>query len=286
MTSASNVKPLIYAHRGTTLQAPENTRPAFELCLAQGADILEIDVRISRDEHVVVTHDATLERTTDGRGSVLDHTLEELKKLDASARFTAPDISDLELTDNPGLPAVSSDEKVGLLTLDELFALYPSTRINIDIKDPTEQAARLVAKSIANAKRASTTTVGSFHRVPLVHFRQLIPEVRTAALRDEVANLYFRYLAGRAPPVFTRGTAGGHPLLPYGVLQIPVSYFKIPLATRGFVDYVQNIGLELTFWTLNDVDSITRIMALGVDGIVTDRTDLAVEVRKNHQPGL
>ena len=79
--------PLIYAHRGTSLLAPENTQPAFDLSLALGADVLEIDVRISRDDQVIVTHDATVNRTTDGRGEVIEHTLAELKKLDAGCRF-------------------------------------------------------------------------------------------------------------------------------------------------------------------------------------------------------
>lgn len=73
----------VIGHRGAMGHAPENTLPSFELGLRQGADILELDVHLSRDGEVVVIHDATLERTTDGRGYVRDHTLAELKRLDA-----------------------------------------------------------------------------------------------------------------------------------------------------------------------------------------------------------
>ena len=81
----------IWGHRGASADAPENTLPAFALALGQGADGIELDVQLTRDDEVVVIHDETLERTTDGHGWVADHSLDELRRLDASAGWTGFD---------------------------------------------------------------------------------------------------------------------------------------------------------------------------------------------------
>ena len=80
-------RPIIFAHRGASAHAPENTLAAFELALAQGADAIELDVKLSADGHVVVIHDATVDRTTDRQGRVKDISLAELRSLDAGGFF-------------------------------------------------------------------------------------------------------------------------------------------------------------------------------------------------------
>jgi glycerophosphoryl diester phosphodiesterase len=80
-------RPTIFAHRGASAYAPENTLAAFELALRQGADAIELDAKLTRDGHIVVIHDQTVDRTTEGRGRVKDMTLAELRKLDAGSHF-------------------------------------------------------------------------------------------------------------------------------------------------------------------------------------------------------
>jgi glycerophosphoryl diester phosphodiesterase len=249
----------VYAHRGSTVLAPENTLAAFELALAYGADVLEIDVRLSRDGHVVVTHDQRVDRTCNGQGAVADLTLRELKRLDAGYHFI-----DLDGRSYRG-------QGIGLITLDELFARFPDTRINIDIKDNSSLAAHAVARSIAADSRHERVNVGSFHAEALSHFRLREPSVTTAATQREVASLYFR--RHRTPPVT------------FQYLQIPLRYCGIPLATRRFIQMARTRGINVVYWTINSIRDMQMLVDRGVDGLVTDRVDLACQLLGKTPPG-
>ena len=234
--------------------APENTIPAFELALDHGADVLEIDVRLSRDGHVMVTHDARVDRTCNDSGAVADMTLAQLKRLDAAYHFR-----DLQGRTQRGTG-------VCLITLDELFERFPETRINVDIKDNTPEAALAVASSIERANARSRVNVGSFHAPALKHFRQQAPEVTTAASQQEVAQLYFF------------GKKQTHPLA-YQYLQIPTSYYGIPLAASRFIQRARLRNINLVYWTINDAATMKRLVERGAHGIVTDRVDIAQHLK-------
>lgn len=263
--------PRIYAHRGSTILAPENTQIAFDLALSMGADVLETDVRLSADNKVIVTHDEDVKRTTDGNGKIRHLPVTEIKKLDAGYRTRSPDG---ERFDGQGIE---------LMTLDELFEAYPATAINIDIKDSFLQAGEVVANTINRHQRAHNTTVGSFNSDLLLHFRQKAPEVRTAAVRHEVVKLYFDKLAVpfggiNAPKKqAARGTSAPDDSQ-YAALQIPVTYKMIPLATQRFIKRAKSRGLEICYWTINQPEQMRQLLLLGADGIVTDRPDLADQV--------
>ena len=239
----------VYAHRGSTVLAPENTLEACELALWYGADVLEIDVRLSRDCHVIVIHDARVDRTCNGQGAVADMTLAELKRLDAAFHFTDPTGESCR------------GRSIHLATLDELFARFPDTRINIDIKDNTPEAAQAVAACIAAATRHTTVNVGSFHAATVEHFRSLAPEVTTTATQREVANLYFRRRRVLR--------------IPYSYLQIPISYFGLPLATRPLIRRARELGINVVYWTINTPEQMVSLLDKGANGIVTDRVDIA-----------
>lgn len=242
----------VYAHRGSTLLAPENTSMAFDLALGYGADVLEIDVRLNRDSKVIVIHDARVDRTCNGQGAIKDMNMSQLKALDAGWHF-----SNLQGEPGRGMGA-------RLSTLDELFEQYPSARINIDIKDNLEEAARAVALSIEAAGAQSRVNVGSFHAQALTHFRRISPEVTTAATRIEVAKLYFgRSLISS---------------IPYKFLQIPVSYLSIPLATQHFLQQAKLKKLSVAYWTINDEATMQRLIGRGANGLVTDRVDIACKL--------
>jgi glycerophosphoryl diester phosphodiesterase len=255
------------------LLAPENTAAAFDLALHFQADVLETDVRLSRDGHVIVTHDARVDRTTDGGGAVRDMTLIELKKLDAGYRFF-----NLQGETYRG-------RGIQLLTLDELFTRYPQTGINIDIKDNDPAAATAVAEVIERHPQASWVNTGSFHAKCLRHFRRIAPTASTAALQDEVARLYFggmrqRRASSRHADV-ARAATPADKLLAYRCLQIPVAWYGIPLATDSFIQQVQALGVAMIYWTINDSTAMRTLLQQGVDGIVTDRADLALTVFRN-----
>lgn len=222
---------------------------AFQLALSLGADVLETDVRLSRDKQVVVIHDARVDRTCNGRGAVSDLTLRALKQLDAGYHFT-----DLNGRHYRG-------GNVRLISLAELLEHLPTTRINIDIKDNCYEAVKAVANVIEQSGRPEMVNVGSFHPKAVAWFRQLAPQVTTAATRGETAHLYFaRHLC--------RST-------PYHFLQIPIRYCGLPLATRSFIQHAGKRGIKSVYWTINDAKTMRRLMALRVSGIVTDRVDIA-----------
>jgi len=168
--------PQLYAHRGSTVLAPENTIAAFDLALGYECDVLEIDVRLSKDNVVMVTHDVTLERTTDGTGFVRDFTQAELQALNAAAQFT-----DLE-----GKPYRGPSQQ--LLTLEEMLQRYPTIGINIDIKDPEREAAEAVASVLNSVSHNQWINVGSFHAPVLRYFRQLAPNKKLHKWFSEASN--------------------------------------------------------------------------------------------------
>jgi len=242
----------VYAHRGSMVLAPENTMRAFELALALGAHVMEIDVRLSSDNVVMVIHDESVDRTCDGSGKVRQLSYKKLRALDAGYHFT-----DLQ-------GESSRAQGVRLISLEEMFELLPNTAINIDIKDNHKGAAVAVAKVIDKASRQSSVNVGSFYPQALAHFRAAAPDVSTSASQREVACLYF----GRA--LCTN--------IPYQYLQIPTRYHNIPLATTGFIKHAHARGLQAVYWTINNSNAMQTLMQRGAAGIVTDRVDIACQL--------
>ncbi|MCB1754645.1 MAG: glycerophosphodiester phosphodiesterase [Gammaproteobacteria bacterium] len=249
-------KPLLFAHRGSSLLAPENTFTAFDIGLQASSDVLEIDVRLSRDKEVIVIHDERVDRTTDGSGAVSEHTLVHLKRLDAGYRFE----------DERG--RLFRGRQLELPTLLELYAAYPDVIVNIDIKDKRYLAARLVAKVIEKAGAERRTVVASFHGKVLRYFRQIAPHIATSATFKEVLDLYlqgYRLKNRQAAPMSV-------------ALQIPTRYGKLKLDTPRFIDTIHRSGQLANFWTVNDPQHMRMLLQHGADGIVTDRPDLAVEI--------
>ncbi len=242
--------------------APENTAPAFDFAMAHNADVLEIDVRLSRDGQVIVIHDDALDRTTNGAGVVRNIGLGELKVLDAAYWFknatekTAPD----------GYPF--RGRGVTLLTLGELFEQYPVVRVNIDIKDNEAAAVDAVAQVIAQYQAVDRSVVASFHDDVLTHCRERHPWLYTSAGMADVKRFYWWYLKGQKGPV------------PVSVklFQLPMSYFCIPLAGKHFIQAVHSVNASINYWTINKPSQMMDLWQKGADGIVTDRADLADKI--------
>lgn len=270
-------RPLLFAHRGTSTMAPENTLAAFGFAAQHAADVLETDVRLSADGRVMVTHDATLERTTDGSGRVREQTLAELQELDAGYRFTQ----------NGAYPW--RGQGLQLLTLDELFERFGHLGINIDIKDADTAAAEVVAGVITRhlarhrSGRLPLINVGSFHPPVIEAFRERMtgaaqhtsaasrpdPDhcVSTTAGQVEVARLFFsRWHRHLAPAGID---------LPFRFLQIPPRWYGLPLDRPGFIRHAHSRGVSVVYWTINSPAVMAKLLQRGADGIVTDRADLA-----------
>ena len=255
-------QPLLFAHRGGSALAPENTLTAFRVGASFQADALELDVRLSADDVVMVFHDETLERTTNGVGKVREHTLAELKALDAGYHFT---------NDN-GATYPYRGQGVTIPTLAEVYAEFPDLLINVDIKDPLPEAAERLAEVIAEAGATDRTIVGSFHDDILTHFRKIAPDVATAAGETETRAFYFlQWLKlGRLH----------RPLS--DVYQIPPRYGRFQLATPSFIASAHKLNQAVHFWTIDDPAEMRGLLDMGADGIITDHPDLALEVFREY----
>ena len=249
--------PLLMAHRGSSILAPENTFQAFDVGVDTQSDVLEIDIRISRDNEIIVIHDERVDRTTDGMGKVFDHTLIQLKKLDAAYRFQHSEYAERYRSTNIKLP-----------TLLELFEAYPDITVHIDVKDKQPKAAKLLVDVIEKAGAEYRTVVGSFNSSVLRYFRTIAPSIATSAVFGEVLSLYTR----NKLPINLR--TEHHPI----ALQIPSQYAVIKLDTQAFIKRIQAHGLLANYWTINEPRHMRSLLRNGANGIVTDRPDLALAV--------
>ena len=251
----NNKKPLLLAHRGSRILGPENTFEAFDIAHEAQADALEIDIRLSRDKTLLVFHDETLERVTNGFGKITDHTLIQLKHFDAAYHFKNQE------------GEAYRGRLIRLPTLNELFEAYPSVRINIDIKDKNPLVAELLVKSITKASAENRVLVGSFHQKVITRFREIAPEIPTAASPKEVSKFFA-----------LSHTHLKHAKVDSAALQIPPRFGWLNLSSKHFINLAKRSNQPIHYWTINTSEEIRRLIAAGADGIVTDRVDLALPV--------
>ena len=239
--------PLILAHRGASAHAPENTLAAFELAIEQGADGIELDVKLSADGHVVVIHDPTVDRTTGTRGRVKDMPLRELNSLDAGSFFSGE----------------FKGEKIP--TLEEVFdKVGRRTFINVELtnyntpRDHLVESVCMLVKKFGLQKRV---LFSSFFAANLSQARSYLPEVPTGLLA-------MPGILGVWPRSF--GFAFGK----YDAL-----HPNIKNVSQQQIYYVHRLKKRVHVWTVNGKDDIRRLFKWGVDAIFTDDPQLAVKVR-------
>jgi len=228
-----------FAHRGSSKICPENTMAAFKKALEQGATGIETDVQLTKDGEPVLIHDETLKRTTSGTGWVKDHTLNELKELDAGSWFH-PDFREERLPH-----------------LDELLELVQDrgTIVNIELKNgvvPYEGLEEKVIQRVRDHGLSSRVVISSFNHYSLLLCKKLAPEIRTGIL----------YMEGLYEPWAYAGTLQADALHAYHHAVLP-----------GFVAAAKAAGKAYHPFTVNDPNEMRRLLEAGVDGIITDYPD-------------
>ncbi|HEX8352845.1 MAG TPA: glycerophosphodiester phosphodiesterase [Pyrinomonadaceae bacterium] len=251
-------RPLVIAHRGGAGLWPENTLHAFERAAAMGVDVIETDVRATADGELVVIHDDTLGRTTDGAGRVRAMTLAELKRLDAAYRWS-PD---------GGRSFPLRGRGLTVPTLREVFAALPGVRFNIEPKQSDPPIAAPLCRMIREHGMTARVMVAAFGGTVMEQFRRECPEVATSASTAEVAG----FLALQRP-----GLAGSYGP-PMQALQVPESAGGVRVLTADFVAAAHARNLRVHAWTVNDEGDMRRLLGLGVDGVMTDYPDRLLKV--------
>lgn len=251
---SDRLRPLAIAHRGGAGLFPENTLYAFERAADLGVDVIELDVRSAADGTLVVMHDATVERTTDGDGKVVDMALDRLKKFDAGFRFS-PD---------GGKTFPFRGRGITIPTLLEVFTALPAMRFNIEPKQNEPSIIKPLCAIIDERKMIDKTVVGSFTQSIIDDFRRECPEVATSASTTEVAKFLGLYKAGL--------TESFSP--PMKALQIP----EFTGVSKEFVAAAHERNLQVHVWTINETADMKRLFDMNVDGIMTDYPDRLLEL--------
>ncbi|MFQ5458689.1 MAG: glycerophosphodiester phosphodiesterase [Myxococcota bacterium] len=241
--------PRILGHRGAKGHAPENTIVSFQKALALGATVLEMDVHATRDGAVVVSHDETVGRTTDGTGAIRGMMRSELAKLDAGYRWTS---------DGETFPF--RDKGIRVPTLREVIDAFPGTPLNIEIKQAEPPIADLVVELLKEKGCEDRANLAAESPAVMAAIRASGWAGATGysmgdvlAFMDALAN---DRLSSYDPP----GVA----------LQVPERWGEIDVVTATFVKGAARCGVEVHVWTVNDPVDMKRLLALGVDGLVTD----------------
>jgi glycerophosphoryl diester phosphodiesterase len=276
------------AHQGGEIEAPSNTLFAFKTAVEKGADVLELDVHATLDRELVVIHDATVNRTTDGEGRIDQMTLEEIKSLDAAFWFVpgcgtchghpAEDYKYRGFaTGQRQMPAsLASDferNDFRVPTLREVLTTFPEMLINIEIKataPETRPYEEELAALLQEFGRTTDTIVVSFLDHAVERFKLYAPEVSTATGTGETAAFW----------ASSQGDLPGTPNPRYDALQVPIEFNGLQVVNEDFVTDAHANGFAVHVWTINDKATMKWLIEIGVDGIMTDRPTLLEKVLK------
>jgi glycerophosphoryl diester phosphodiesterase len=237
---------LVTAHRGFSGDAPENTLAAFKKAMEVGSDMMELDVRFSKDGQIVVMHDDTLDRTANGRGKVSDYTLKELKQFDAGSWF-APQFSGEHIP-----------------TLVEVLELAKGKiRVNIEIKD--ESLGRYKITDLADRALQEVKKAGMEDQVIYVSFYPVALErIQERDSRLWVGLLYHR------PWNSLHEVTGGR--------SFPVLGLRNSYLTKGKIDKIHQQGMKVNVYTVNSEEEMEQFIRWGVDGIITNHPDRLIKI--------
>ena len=255
---------IAYAHQGGAWEAPSSTLHAIAHALEAGATGIELDVHATADGELVVCHDASVDRTTAGTGTIASFTLEDLRQMDFSYWW----IPGADVT--PGRPPADypfrgrapGDRSFGIATLREVLERFPGVVLNLDIKQtapvvaPYEEA---LARLLAEYGRRDDVIVASFLDSATDAFRRHAPSVPTSAGTIATAEAWRAVQAGEAVPDSAAVA-----------FQVPERQGDLVVVDERFVAAAHESGKAVHVWTVNDTGSMERLLDLGVDGIISD----------------
>jgi glycerophosphoryl diester phosphodiesterase len=253
---------MCFAHRGGARLRPENTLLAFQGAREVGCEFVETDLHLTRDGELVLIHDETVDRTTDGTGRVADLEFEELRRLDAGYRFTR----------GQGIHPFRGRGLV-IPTLAEALAVHPELRFNIDMKPRDPAIVGRLVDFIEIEGVHERLLVASEHDTLLKRFRDATSgRVATAAGRGEATRFWLATQVGLS-----------HQLnLHFDALQVPPSLRLLNVVDERLVERAHAAGVQVHVFTINSFAEMRRLLNVGVNGIITDRPDRLVPIARHH----
>jgi glycerophosphoryl diester phosphodiesterase len=240
------------AHAGGKGTRPEHTMIAYETALAEGADVLELDVHATSDGVLVLMHDDTVDRTTDGTGTIVDMTFEQLRELDAGYTFTTDD------------GATHPYRGMGLVvpSLQEVLQTWPDVAYVIEIKQAEPSIVEPLLMMCDESGVADRMVASAFSQDVLLELRAAAPQMPTSFAVAEV--LAFMAL----------GPDNEKSYVPHArFLQVPIEQAGIAVLTPELIERAARFDLKVHAWTINDEAEMAMLVEMGVDGIITDFPD-------------
>ena len=274
------------AHRGGAFEWPENTLYAFREGLLRGVDQLETDVVLTSDGEVLVLHDETVDRTTDGAGRAAELTLAQVKALDAAhwhvdGRYATRDAAPQDYrfrgvrTGDVPPPEGYTADWFAVPTLREVLETFPGVLLNIEIKpdspEITVRTAQTVAALLAEFGRTDDVLVVASEDAMGTVFKATAPQVHTA---PGIAQAAAFVLPSQGPLV---GLPAGYDQV-HRALQLPVTFGPLEVVTADLVADAHAAGLAVHVFTIDDREEMARLVDLGVDSIMTNRTQVLEQV--------
>lgn len=251
----NNRNPIVVAHRGASGYAPENTMAAIKKAITMGVDMIEIDVQLSKDKEVVLMHDLTVDRTTNGKGKVRDLYLEEIKKLDAGKWFSSEFLG----------------EKVP--TLEEVIqAINGQCKLLIEVKRVKSKKLEIENKIVQLINKYNAYNwciVQSFET-------QVIKNIQALDKSIECHKLVTMNISVLPLHIDSRIKTGT--IYKYKTVQSINPYFK--MLNKRKVNKIHSRGQKIITWTVNEPEDMKRMIEMGVDGIITNYPDRLIQLLK------
>ena len=255
----------VIAHQGGKGLFPENTLLAFEQALELGVDVLEMDIHLSSDGHLVVLHDDTVDRSTNGTGAVAELSLSEIKSLDAA--YWWPQNAEAARPVD-GFP--HRGQGITIPTLEEVLSAFPDTVKIIEMKPDNPAIVTALGNMLRKHNQEEMAIIASFHIENLKEFRHNYPEFATSAGRPEIVVFFIMNHLGFSGSYASKAE----------FFQVPVYSGALRVITRSFVRNAQRNNITVQAWTINETDEMRSLWDLGVNGIITDRPDELLNIVK------
>jgi len=252
------VRPLVVAHQGGDGIYPGNTLYAFQHAAEMGVDVIETDLRQTKDGVLVISHDESVQRISNGTGRIPDLTYAELQKLDAGYNWSA----------DGGKTYPFRGKGITYTSLEAVFKALPEMHFNIDMKQTDPPIAENFCNLIRTYPMDQKVLSASFSHTNNVQFRKLCPEVTSSG--DETETIQF---------VVLNFLGLGRLYSPeFAAFQVPLAQSGIPVVTQAFIDAAHERNVRVDVWTIDDPAEMRRLINMNVDSIITDRPDLLLEI--------